>query len=154
MIENLISITKKPLFNLFNNTINLEKSQWWTLGELEEFQDQRLREITKYAYDHIPGYRKKLESVNVKPREIQSKDDLWKLPTTTREELQNNSSFVNKNMIYGTLFTGGSTGNSLKYYESPKSGKIRWNAHLRGWSWNGYTPGKRLAAISSAQGII
>jgi len=134
--------------------IDLNKSQWWPIEKLEEFQNQRLRRIVKYAYNNIPGYRRKFDEAKVKPEDIRTKDDLRKLPITTREELQNNKGFVNIKLIYGTLYTGGSTGTSLKYYESEESGKIRWNAHLRGWSWNGYIPGRRLAVISSAQGMV
>jgi len=138
----------------FKRSIDLNKSQWWPIDKLEAFQNRRLRKIVKYAYENIPGYRRKFNDTKVKPKEIRTKDDLRKLPITTREELQNNKDFINKKLISGTLYTGGSTGTSLKYYESAESGKIRWNSHLRGWSWNGYVPKKRLAVISSAQGIV
>ena len=134
--------------------IDLNKSQWWSLEELEEFQNQRLQEIITYTYKNIPGYRKKFDEAKIKPKDIKTKDDLWKLPITTRVELQNNKDFVNKKLISSTAYTGGSTGTSLEYYECEQGGKIRWNAHLRGWSWNGYVPGKRLAVISSAQGMV
>lgn len=154
----MIEMIKKfsSIFKLHHGDklIDLNKSQWWSLDQLEEFQDQRLISITKYAYDHIPAYRKKLEAAKVKPRDIRSKDDLWKLPIIARLDIQNNDDFVSKKRISGTLYSGGSTGSTLKYYESAKSGKIRWNAHLRGWSWNGYVPGNKLAVISSAQGLV
>ncbi|HHV23596.1 MAG TPA: phenylacetate--CoA ligase family protein [Methanosarcina sp.] len=134
--------------------INLDETQWWTLEELRELQEFRLRKMVKYAYNQLPGYRKKFDRAGVSPEQIRSLDDLPKIPMTTREELQNNPEFVNEKLISGTLYTGGSTGTSLKYYESKESGKIRWNAHLRGWFWNGYRPGKRLAVIASAQGIV
>lgn len=138
----------------FNSRIDLNKSQWWSLNELEDFQNQRLQEIITYACKNVPGYKRKFDDAKVKPEDIKTKEDLWKLPITTREELQNNKDFINEKLISGTLYTGGSTGTSLKYYESAESGKIRWKAHLRGWSWNGYVPGKRLAVISSAQGMV
>ena len=138
----------------FNRSIDLNKSQWWSLNELEDFQNQRLRKIILYAYNNIPGYKRKFDDAKVKPEDIKTKEDLWKLPVTTREELQNNKDFINEKLISATLYTGGSTGTSLKYYESTESGKIRGNAHFRGWSWNGYTPGKKLAVISSAQGVV
>jgi phenylacetate-CoA ligase len=134
--------------------VDLSETQWWTLEDLQELQEFRLRKIVKYACNNIPGYRKKFDQARISPEHIRSLDDLSKIPVTTREELQNNSDFVNARLISGTLYTGGSTGTSLKYYESKESGKIRWNAHLRGWSWNGYKPGKRLAVIASAQGIV
>lgn len=138
----------------FNRSTDLNKSQWWSIDKQEAFQNQHLRKIVKYAYNNIPGYRRNFDEAKVKPEHIRTKDDLCKLPITTREELQNNKDFVNEELISGTLYTGGSTGTSLKYYESEEGGKMRWNAHLRGWSWNGYTPGKKLAVISSAQGVV
>jgi len=138
----------------FKRIIDLNKSQWWSIDKLEDFQNQRLRKIIKYAYDNIPGYHEKFIKAKLKPEDIKTKDDLWKVPITTREELQNNKDFVNIKLISSTLYTGGSTGTSLKYYECAESGKIRWNSHLRGWSWNGYIPGKRLAVVSSAQGVV
>ncbi|MCK5723887.1 MAG: phenylacetate--CoA ligase family protein [Gammaproteobacteria bacterium] len=121
---------------------------------MEDFQNERLRKIIKYAYEKIPGYRRKFNEANVKPGDIRTKNDLWKLPITTREELQNNTDFVNEKLISGTLYTGGSTGTSLKYYDCYEGGQIRRDAHLRGWSWNGYVPGKKLCVLSSAQGMI
>jgi len=134
--------------------LDLSKTQWWSLEDLQELQELRLRKIVAYAYNHLPGYRKKFDRAGVSPKQIRSLDDLPKIPMTTHEELQNNPDFVNEKLISGILYTGGSTGTSLKYYESKESGKIRWNAHLRGWSWNGYKPGKRLAVIASAQGVV
>ena len=138
----------------FKRIIDLNKSQWWSIEKLEDFQNQRLRKIIKYAFDNIPGYHEKFIKVKLKPEDIKTKNDLWKIPITTREELQNRKDFINIRLISGTLYTGGSTGTSLKYYESEESGEIRWNSHLRGWSWNGYVPGRRLAVISSAQGMV
>ncbi len=155
MIKRIIKQIIKQIKQFsFERTIDLNKSQWWSIEQLEEFQNQRLRRIIKHAYNNIPGYRRKFDKAKVKSADIRTKDDLWKIPITTREELQNNKDFVNEKLISGTLYTGGSTGTSLKYYESAESGKIRWNAHLRGWSWNGYIPGKKLAVVAAAQGIV
>lgn len=134
--------------------IELDESQWWPLKKLENFQNEMLKKMISYAYNHIPAYRKKMDRSGIEPNDIDSIKDLWKVPITSREEMQDNQDFVNKDLIAGTLYTGGSTGSSLKYYESEQSGKIRWNSHLRGWSWNGYTLSKKLAVISSAQGNI
>jgi len=134
--------------------IDLEKSQYWSLEKLEAFQNKRLRIIINYAYNNIPGYRAKFDKARVKPENIKSKDDLYKLPTTTREELQDNPMFVNEKLVSGALYTGGSTGTSLKYYESRKSGIIRWNAHVRGWNWHGFKLGMKYAVLKSAQKIV
>lgn len=141
-------------FNNLNNPDIIFKSEYWSLEKLESFQNKRLKLILNYSYNNIPGYRAKFDEAGIVPSDIKTKEDLKKFPITTREELQSNPDFVNTKLITETLYTGGSTGTSLKYYESELAGKMRWNAHLRGWSWNGYAPGKRLAVITSAQGVI
>ncbi|GAH67552.1 unnamed protein product, partial [marine sediment metagenome] len=90
--------------------IDLEKSQYWPIEKLEAFQNKRLRIIINYAYNNIPGYKVKFDKAGVKPEDIKSKDDLYKLPITTREELQDNPMFVNKKLVSDVLYTGGSTG--------------------------------------------
>jgi len=134
--------------------IDLNESQWWSLDKLKAFQNERLGEILSYAYHNIPAYKKKFTEAGVEPKDIKTPDDLGKLPITTREEMQNNPDFINERFIFEPLFTGGSTGSSLKYYDCRESKDIRWNSHLRGWSWNGYVPGKKLVVVTSAQGII
>lgn len=136
-------------------TVNLKQSQWWSLDRLRDYQNARLRKIVRYSYDHIPAYRKKYDAHGITPSDIHSVEDLPKLPLTTREEMQENPLFVNQSLIANTLYTGGSTGSPLRYYESRKGRIVRWNAHLRGWQWNGYEPGrKREAVIAAAQGGI
>lgn len=141
-------------FNNLNNSDIIFKSEYWPLKKLEKLQNKRLKFILNYAYNNIPGYRAKFDEAGIVPSDIKTKEDLIKLPITIREELQNNPDFINAKLITNTLYTGGSTGTSLEYYESELAGKMRWNAHLRGWSWNGYKPGKKLAVISSTQGVI
>jgi len=130
------------------------QSQWWSHEQLVEFQNERLRKIIHCAYDNVPAYREKFDRHGVRPSDIHDISDLNKLPMTTRDEVQNNPNFINHRLINETLYTGGSTGTSLRYYESFHATKVRWAAHLRGWSWNGYRPGKRIAIVSSAQGVL
>ena len=139
----------------YDPIVDLNKSQWWRKEELTSFQNQRLRRIIQYAYSSIPGYEKKFDEAGVKPDDITTVHDLVKLPITTREEMQDNEDFINRNLISDVLYTGGSTGTSLKYYESYEAGRIRWNSHFRGWNWMGYDYFKdSVAIISSAQGIL
>jgi len=134
--------------------IDLMESQWWSRDRLLELQNQRLRKVVQHAYAQLPGYRRKFDEHGVHPDDIHDISDLKKLPITDRHEVQNNPGFYRRRLINETLYTGGSTGTSLEYYESFHATKIRWAAHLRGWSWNGYRPGKRIAIISSSQGTL
>lgn len=136
-------------------TVNLERSQWWSYERLRDFQNRRLRIIVRYAYAEIPAYRRLFDAAGLIPDDIRTVEDLPKLPITRREEMQENTAFVKRARIVNTLYTGGSTGTSLRYFESRASAVVRWNAHLRGWRWNGFEYGRdREAVIASAQGVI
>jgi len=135
-------------------TINLDSSQWWSYKKLKSFQNKRLREMINYCYHYISGYRKKFDQADIKPEDVQTQEDLKKVPIIEKEELQNNPEFVNQKLVYMSQHTSGSTGVPLKYYESKKNYRVRLDSHLRGWAWNGYSPGKKLAVIASSQGQL
>lgn len=149
-------LTKEAVnFFKYEKIVDLNQSQWWDYKTLRDFQHKRLKKILTYAYKNIPAYRRKFEQAQVTPKDIHCTEDLHKLPITTREEMQNNPDFANQDLITTTLYTGGSTGSTLKYFESLECEKIRWNTHLRGWRWNGYEYAKKkLAVITSAQGVV
>ncbi|MDD3014734.1 MAG: hypothetical protein PHC34_13620 [Candidatus Gastranaerophilales bacterium] len=147
-------INPETIYNLLKLS-DLDKSQYWSYEKLKSFQDKRLRYIIKYAYNNIPGHKSKFDQAGIKPADIKTQKDLYKIPVTTREELQENPDFINKKRVFKTLYTGGSTGTSLKYYDDIISAIIRLNVHKRGWEWNGYRYKKdKLAVVSSAQGAV
>jgi glycosyltransferase involved in cell wall biosynthesis/phenylacetate-coenzyme A ligase PaaK-like adenylate-forming protein/MoaA/NifB/PqqE/SkfB family radical SAM enzyme len=132
---------------------DLKSTQYWPYEKLTAFQNARLHSMIEYAYMNIPGYRRKFNDSGIKPGDINTIDVLCKLPVTTRHELQDNGDFVNQNLVSGTLYTGGSTGTSLKYYESELSMLIRNESHLRGWQWGGFEYDMRYCILKSAQKI-
>ncbi len=142
-------------FNTQRLIPDLNKSQWWSYEQLLHFQGKRLKQIITYAYRNIPGYQRKFKIIGITPSDIQNLDDLKKIPITTREELQDNSDYINKSLVAESLYTGGSTGTTLHYYECFHGQEMRQHAHQRGWCWNGYHHGKdTLAIVASAQGIV
>jgi phenylacetate-CoA ligase len=56
--------------------------------ELRELQSERLRETVERAYENVPFYRDQLDEMGVAPEDIQSVDDITKLPTTTKEDFR------------------------------------------------------------------
>jgi phenylacetate-CoA ligase len=57
-------------------------------AELRELQAERLRETVAQAYENVPFYREKLDELGVAPGDIQSVDDIRKLPMTTKEDFR------------------------------------------------------------------
>ncbi|WP_448383905.1 phenylacetate--CoA ligase family protein [Desulfosoma sp.] len=59
-----------------------------SLEDLEKIQLQGLRWTVQHAYHHSPFYRQRLDAAGVSPDQIQSLDDLRRLPFTTADDLQ------------------------------------------------------------------
>ncbi|HDM25549.1 MAG TPA: phenylacetate--CoA ligase family protein [Thermoplasmatales archaeon] len=56
--------------------------------ELKKFQLERLKKILKYAYENVELYRRKWDEAGVKPDDIKSLDDLYKIPITTKDDFR------------------------------------------------------------------
>jgi len=52
-------------------------------------QDARLRHLVRYSFDHIKYYREAFQRAGVRPEQIESIDDLHRLPLLTKHELRN-----------------------------------------------------------------
>jgi phenylacetate-CoA ligase len=51
-------------------------------------QGERLRETVENAYENVDFYRERLDEMGVAPEDIQSIDDITKLPMTTKEDFR------------------------------------------------------------------
>ena len=56
--------------------------------ELRELQGERLRETVEHAYEDVLFYREQLDELSVSPADIESIDDITKLPMTTKEDFR------------------------------------------------------------------
>ncbi|MEM3404644.1 MAG: AMP-binding protein [Nitrososphaeria archaeon] len=61
--------------------------------ELEQLQLKKLKATIAKVYDSIPFYRKRLDSLRLKPSDIRSLKDVQKLPFTTKDDLRANYPF-------------------------------------------------------------
>ena len=56
--------------------------------QIRAWQDERLVKQVKHVWDNVPYYRKKMEEKGVTPDDIQSVDDLHKLPFVSKADLR------------------------------------------------------------------
>ena len=56
--------------------------------QLKALQSERLVEQVKFVYDNVEFYRSKMDEAGVKPEDIKSVDDLYKLPFITKDDLR------------------------------------------------------------------
>ena len=116
---------RKYLMDKFYHILNFRKSQWKTGEELKKSQLNKLKQIIKYSYEYSPYYHNLLKSVNFKPKDLHSIEDLKKIPITTKMDIKKNyHNFITKNLIdskYMSYNTSGSTGIPLTFLHDYKS---------------------------------
>ena len=66
---------------------------------IREIQDDKLRAMLPYLFEHSPFYRAKFQSAKLHPDDIRSVDDLMKFPVTTKNEMADD---VAHNPPYGS----------------------------------------------------
>ena len=148
-IYSLNPLTSKALglllhLKTFRDTYSfLQKSQWWSQEQLEEYQMRQLSKLLNHAYENVPYYRRIFDERALKPQDIQSPSDLPKLPFLTKEIIRDNlnelivSNYPSRKLEYVT--TGGSTGIPLGfYYEKGVSRAQEWAFIKSLWDRVGY----------------
>ena len=130
----------------------LEDSQWWSAEQIRAFQEKRLRELIAHAYANVPYYRATFDRLRLKPQEMNSSEDLQRLPVLTkdviRQEFPDNMVAVNvpKKKLF-LYHSGGSTGEPLAYYLGSRAQSWRFASLLRFWRWAGYELSNRWVRL-------
>ncbi len=60
------------------------------LHEIRALQSYRLVRTVRRVYENVPFYKKKLDAAGIAPEDIQSVDDLARLPFTIKQDLRDN----------------------------------------------------------------
>lgn len=67
-----------------------EKIEQMERAEMRKLQLERLKKIVKYAYEKVPFYKNKFDEIGLKPEDIQTLEDIKKIPYTTKTDLRDN----------------------------------------------------------------
>ena len=70
-----------------------QKEEIMPKKEIEEIQLKRLRWVVRHAYDNVPFYKRKFKELGIHPDDIKRREDITKLPFTTKEDLRENYPF-------------------------------------------------------------
>ena len=132
----------------------LAATQWFSKQELEEWQLERLRALVRYAYAHVPFYRRLYRSLDIHPGDIRSIPDFRRLPFLTREDVNTHLDELVSPEFKGLVrldSTGGSTGEPMRFYIDDSY--HWWDAALefRGREWYGVREGDKIAWVWGAE---
>lgn len=82
--------------------------------EMKKIQSERLVKMVENAYNNVPFYKQKFDEMGLKPSDIQSIDDIVKLPFTQKTDLRDNYPFglfaVGKDKLARIHASSGTTG--------------------------------------------
>ncbi|MGA3058909.1 MAG: phenylacetate--CoA ligase [Candidatus Bathyarchaeia archaeon] len=94
-----------------------EKIETMPTAELKALQLEKLREQVKCCYEHSVFYKKKFDAIGLKPENINSLDDLQKIPFTAKTDLRDNYPFgmvaAKSDEIVEIHASSGTTGNPI-----------------------------------------
>jgi phenylacetate-CoA ligase len=129
----------------------LRESETWDEETLVAYQEKRLQVLVNHCYNNIPYYREIFQQNSLTPGDIQSVNDLQKLPFLTKEIVRkrkkdliaSNISFLNRDQV----FTSGSTGAPLDFYMDPTTRPMERALAFRHLLWLGYKRGDRIAVF-------
>jgi phenylacetate-CoA ligase len=134
----------------------LQKSQWWSISELEAYQLEQLSRLVKFSYEKVPYYKNSFDMKHIKPSDIKALEDLEILPIITKEEVRSHiDEFIPTDVDRSKLrhwVTGGSSGLPLSVYlDSFYSAMIEESFRLRQRMWAGYQKYDRRATLLRQQ---
>lgn len=93
----------------------IEKS---SIQDIKKFQEEKLQELLQYLEANSPFYQKLFKKNNIQISEIQTLEDLQKIPTTSKNDIQqNNDDFfcIPQNQIVDYSTTSGTLGDPVTF---------------------------------------
>ena len=130
------------------------KAEAWDENQIKAFQDEKIRELVSYLAMEVPYYQEWFFKNHVDPKEIQSVEDLCRLPIVNKTLMR--SEGIERFAACGfpkskrmDSHSSGSTGEPFAYYESKLSYSVNKAAKLRTWYQAGYRLGDRYMKIAN-----
>ena len=128
----------------------LEQTQWLAPAELAELQWQRLQEHLRFAYAHVPYYRRLFDEHGLAPERIAAPADFSRVPFLTRDLLRARFDDLTARAEVGKVSrrtSGGSTGEPAIVLVDMNRLGFGEAVRLRAHRWYGLEPGAREVCV-------
>lgn len=116
---------------IFEETLAwLREAEWWDRDAIRRYQDEKLRAVIRHAYETVPHYHDVMNERGLEPADIQTVDDLPKLPVLDKETIKRDprrllSSAYDRRQCVSCL-TSGTTGKALEFLHSVEAYQFQW----------------------------
>jgi len=127
----------------------MEQSQWFSLGEIEALQLQRLKELLLHASRHVPYYRRQYAELGFDAQKVHDVRDLRCLPVLRKCDIndQREAFIASTAGPLQRCTTGGSSGEPLIFYLGKERVSHDVAAKWRATRWWGVDIGDREAVL-------
>jgi len=129
----------------------LEKRQWFPEQKLRTIQWLMLKKLLEHVYNNVPYYRQKFIEIGVQPLDIKTPADFHQLPLLTKADIQEHENELaaidHLGMLSVKSWTGGSTGQPLRFAYSRYSYEMRRAGAIRCDRWTGWDIGEPVLNI-------
>ena len=139
------------LFSLFY-LYRLQKNQWKSLPQINKIRDLKLQRLIQHAYHNVPYYKNLFDHNKIKPEDIQTAEDLIKIPVTSRKTLQElplseKTAAGTDIKKYRASATSGTTGIPLKIYTTSSDSTMMSLSWARAFLSSGMRPWDKMLAF-------
>ena len=140
-------------FDVLRFYLQIRQNLKFNRFNLRNYQERKLKEIIKHAYETVPFYKHLYDKYGIKPEDIRTLDDLKKLPIISKEKLREKD----KGRIISSLYdmkdlvcfrTGGSTSRPFSFYISKAENKLRIAEGYRIYALHGYNIFDKIGSIA------
>lgn len=134
------------------------RTEWLSRGDLEEYQNERLRAVISHAYETVPYYRRRFDERNLKPQDIRGRADLPKIPLLTRDDIRSHFEQLRSRLFsrrgLRTGHTSGTTGTPLTVGYDKDTVWITYAVFDRHYQWAGCRVARDGDRVAVARGNL
>jgi phenylacetate-CoA ligase len=128
------------------------RNQHMSQDELQALQFHKLSALLDHAYQTVPHYREKFDSLGIKPDGIRTWEDFRRIPVLTKDEYRRETSKLISTRLRTPIYplhTSGSTGSPTRFYLSQASSAAANISRIRALRWWGIDLGDREVRLST-----
>jgi phenylacetate-CoA ligase len=139
---------------VFSALEDLESTQWYSSGQIEELQFRLLVDIVRHAYKNVPYYREKFDEVGSSPYDLHSLEDLKSIPILTKEDIHERHEDLiarDRKYRYSKDSTSGSSGPATIVFTDRTASKYEHAAVFRSLRWYSMDYGMKTVRFWGSQ---
>ena len=129
----------------------MRSSEQWDRSDINSYKDGQIAALVAGAYRDVPYYRRVMDDRGLSPDDIQSMDDLVKLPILTKDDIRANFADLISTSADRRSFvevqTSGSTGAPLRILTTRDAIAFKWAVWWRHREWYGMKRGDLHAIV-------